>query len=162
MKKLGLIILVAVMALGALGAAYAAWSQPLYVNGNVTNGTLKADFGYVVAPTDIAAVTAVVSDYHFTGDLLTITIANAYPGMDEYVYFQVGNIGTIPETVSVTSVSALPVWLGVAALAPSGPIAVGAWSGVGQGWVHIWAAGDNTSMPQGGTATFQVVLTAAQ
>jgi hypothetical protein len=161
MKKLGLIILVVVMALGALGAAYAAWSQPLYVNGNVTNGTLKAEFGYIVNPPDpIAAISGVVSNAYFTGDLLTVTVANAYPGMDQYLYYQVGNIGTIPETVSVTSVTPLPGWLGVAALAPSGSIAVGAWSG--QGWIHIWANGDNTTMPQGGTATFQVVLTANQ
>ncbi len=40
MKKLGLICLVLIIALGAIGAGYAAWTDILQVNGTVTTGLL--------------------------------------------------------------------------------------------------------------------------
>jgi len=44
MKKVGLLILALVVALGALGAGYAAWSESLTVTGTVTAGNLDVDF----------------------------------------------------------------------------------------------------------------------
>jgi hypothetical protein len=96
MKKLGLIILVAVMALGALGAAYAAWSQNLNVAAAVNTGNLAAVYG----GSNVTGVsTDGYSSYSTTGtgtDTLTITITNAYPGATYTIPFAVNNMGSIP------------------------------------------------------------------
>ena len=39
MKKIGLIAIIVVLALGIIGVGYAAWSQVLNINGNVTTAT---------------------------------------------------------------------------------------------------------------------------
>jgi predicted ribosomally synthesized peptide with SipW-like signal peptide len=44
MKKIGLIALIVVLALGIIGVGYAAWSQTLTATGTVNSGTFKADF----------------------------------------------------------------------------------------------------------------------
>jgi hypothetical protein len=44
MKKVGLLILALVVALGALGAGYAAWSESITVTGTVSAGNLDVDF----------------------------------------------------------------------------------------------------------------------
>jgi len=41
MKKIGLIILVVLLALGIIGVGYAAWTQSLQVNGTVNPGTFN-------------------------------------------------------------------------------------------------------------------------
>lgn len=160
MKKIGLIILVVVLALGAIGAGYAAWSQSLYVNGSVQNGKLQAGFTDVTPPVDIANVTASASNYAFTNDVMTVNIGNAYPGMSETIYFKVYNYGTIPETVTLTTTSPLPAWLHVVTTAPSGAIAPANYSGWGTIVVSVDSWADNSV--QNALNTFQVVLTANQ
>ena len=44
MKKIGLISLALVMALGMLGAVYAMWSEELTIEGTVTTGTVDVEF----------------------------------------------------------------------------------------------------------------------
>ncbi len=48
MKKLGLIVLAVILALGALGAAYAAWNSTINVSAAVEMGTVIVG----VAPAD--------------------------------------------------------------------------------------------------------------
>jgi hypothetical protein len=132
MKKLGLIILVAVMALGALGAAYAAWSQNLNVAATVNAGNLAAVYGG-------NNVTNVTSDsysfYSTTGtgtDTLTIAITNAYPGATYTIPFVVNNTGSIPigsvTTGTWANTTGSPYENDVTVTAwatPAGPIAIG-------------------------------------
>ena len=44
MKKIGLLCMALVLALGALGVSYAMWYDDLYISGNVTTGFVDVDF----------------------------------------------------------------------------------------------------------------------
>jgi hypothetical protein len=52
MKKIGLLALALVLALGALGVGYAAWTDTIFIGGTVNTGTLDIDVEYV-SGTDI-------------------------------------------------------------------------------------------------------------
>jgi hypothetical protein len=95
MKKIGLIILVVVLALGALGIAYATWSQSLNVNADVYTGTLAA----TITPNGIATSTPtylVVASETASGTQLYLTVTHAVPGAVIHVPFTITNTGTIP------------------------------------------------------------------
>ena len=66
MKKVGLLILALVMALGALGVGYAYWTQPVTIYANVDMGNLEAtiDSSAVLAGNAIngAGLTAAVDN----------------------------------------------------------------------------------------------------
>lgn len=113
MKKIGLIIMVVVLALGALGAGYAAWSQTLTINGAVAMGNLAAQFDQdsltaiysdddaAAAPDDgTGAITYDTQDAN-GNDEATITITNAYPGYAGTAVLTVINTGTIPIDVAI-------------------------------------------------------------
>ncbi len=95
MKRIGIVALIAVLALGALGVGYASWSQTLTIGGSVTTGTFDAQFTNVaktaVDPPGVT-VTLDTSDPHFFG----VTIENGYPGFAETVTFDVIDMGTVP------------------------------------------------------------------
>jgi hypothetical protein len=105
MKKLGLIILVAVMALGALGAAYAAWTQNLYANATVNTGSVAAEISSSAANAGpigvgsplnpLTTATLTLGSQVYTNDTLIVTIANAYPGLTVFIPFTVYNTGTV-------------------------------------------------------------------
>jgi len=117
MKKIGLIVLVVVLALGALGAAYAQWSQALTVNGTVNTGFISASFDPNVGgvPTDANPLTTVAMARGYTGasdakgtglwDVLNVTVTNAYPGYSGQVEFYVDNNGTVPFTVGGVTIN---------------------------------------------------------
>lgn len=113
MKKIGLLILALVVALGGLGAGYAMWSDEINIEGRV--GTAEVcltwdprttpgldngvDPRFPEAPDyvrywnkDVASTT--VSGYGT--DTLTITINNAYPGYYNDIELEYTNCGTIP------------------------------------------------------------------
>ena len=97
MKKVGLLILALVIALGALGAGYAYWTQNLYVNTTVNTGKLEATINDVVVqapnpdPYGAEVTTSIVGI-----DTLNIVANNVYPGFSKIINFQIKNTGTIP------------------------------------------------------------------
>lgn len=121
MKKIGLISLALILALGTLGVGYALWSENLYIEGIAQTAELDWEF-YEPAggrpqvstrdhgadplvegmggPTgkDVASSSWAFSDTDRDGDVdtLTITIINGYPGYYENFSFHVRNNGTIP------------------------------------------------------------------
>jgi hypothetical protein len=101
MKKMGLIILVVVLAMGAIGAGYAAWQQTLTINGSVTAATFDVNFTNATAsaaPTG-GTSTNVISAPGPTGKIATITVTNAYPGYTGTYTLTVTNGSTIPVTL---------------------------------------------------------------
>ena len=127
MKKIGLLCLVLVFALGSLGIGYAAWTDTLYIDGTVNTGDVDIDIGKVsstwvykilgthetvvvhdwgsVAPTPPAdseliasAVAEITSD-----DLVTVTLTNLFPSVDFKVDFLLHYDGSIPAKFVVDS-----------------------------------------------------------
>jgi hypothetical protein len=105
MKKVGLLALAMVMALGALGVAYAVWAQPLFIDGTVNMGYIAAEFNSFEAPIDdYAVVTPAIgksgakinNSLYELADKLTINIEDAYPNYSGIVWFEIKNNGTVP------------------------------------------------------------------
>jgi hypothetical protein len=97
MKKIGILALALVLALGALGVGFALWSETLYIEGMVETGDLEADWilvGY--GDTELPEKDVSYVDAYVCGKTLYITVYNAYPCIDYYVDFEIYNSGTIP------------------------------------------------------------------
>jgi hypothetical protein len=101
MKKIGLICLVVIMALGMLGTAYALWWDSLYLEGTVETGNIGLDWsqGDPYAIGDIKNV----SQYgcYIDGNTLVIWITNAYPCVDYVFPIDLHGTGTIPVHVNM-------------------------------------------------------------
>jgi predicted ribosomally synthesized peptide with SipW-like signal peptide len=99
MKKLGLLMLALVIAIGAMGAGYAYWTQTINVSAAVQTGDLNAIFNGNNAVDAWADTPDNVAYFSTTGngtELLTVTIKNAYPGMIATIPVVITNNGTIP------------------------------------------------------------------
>jgi predicted ribosomally synthesized peptide with SipW-like signal peptide len=130
MKKIGLIVLAVVLAIGAMGAAYAAWSETLTINGTITAGNLDVDFvaasndpgitldpltgawsvlawtpatdsGKNVASTEVDQTGITDAGDTVTSNTLGITVANAYPQYTSQVRVAITNAGSIPVKVTM-------------------------------------------------------------
>jgi predicted ribosomally synthesized peptide with SipW-like signal peptide len=113
MKKIGLILIAMVVALGALGAGYAYWTQTINVTGYVQTGDLNAQFAasdVVDQWVDSPNLVAYYSTLGNGSEALTVTIKNAYPGMVATIPVVIKNNGTIPigNIKGTPNLSALP------------------------------------------------------
>jgi hypothetical protein len=110
MKKIGLLLLALVVALGSLGVGYALWTQSLTVYGTANTGYLSASFNPDVR---FQSVPYTTSSFTITSDgklddadqllnnELNIVLDNVYPGYSQTVTFWIDNNGTIPFYASV-------------------------------------------------------------
>ncbi len=114
MKKIGLISLALILALGTLGIGYALWSENLYIEGVAQTGEVDWEFynptggppllthdDHGIDPgwdKDVAWKTweFVDSDGDGDYDTLIFQIHNAYPGYWNHQSFWVHNNGTVP------------------------------------------------------------------
>lgn len=114
MKKIGLLSLALVLALGSLGIGYAAWTDTLTITGTVATGDLDWEFAgapgqsdagvdqnvfftleswnWVLMDKDVASTSVEFTDNH----TLTVTIDNAYPYYANHISFVVHGLGSIP------------------------------------------------------------------
>jgi hypothetical protein len=118
MKKIGLVCLALVLAMGALGVGYAHWSQTLYINGTVETGTfivawselnvyeddeyLEKDVGSCDGSMDVWKASKVDPLTGLTIDgyeKVVVSVSNAYPGYFVHIVLAVDNFGTIPAHV---------------------------------------------------------------
>jgi hypothetical protein len=146
MKKLGLIILVVVMALGVLGVGYAAWSQTININADVQTGTLAA----TIAPNGVATIVPnyvlVANEPSAPSLALTLDITNAVPGAVITIPYIINNTGTIPCNVAFAG--------------------FGSWTsnGYGTGWISGYADSNSwviSNIAQGSSANGYLTLTVA-
>jgi hypothetical protein len=119
MKKIGFVILAVVLALGAMGAGYAAWQQTLDVNGTATVATFSVYMtnGTPTKPSDATDTTIVVSDNttavaaynsnngHAPNAGLNVVITKAVPGTYTIPNVVVHNASTIPVSYTVGTVT---------------------------------------------------------
>lgn len=96
MKKVGLIALLLVFALGTMGVSYALWSDNLFINGTVETGSIDANWS-VESVTDDE--TKEFSEMLVVGDgtkTLDITITNAYPCVTYTLAWDIDCGGSVP------------------------------------------------------------------
>jgi hypothetical protein len=98
MKKIALICLALVVALGTLGVGFALWSDWLYIDGYVETGYIGAEWSIEAyyddeaADKDVSYIWAELID----PDYMYISIWNAYPSVTYTVIWDIHNTGTIP------------------------------------------------------------------
>lgn len=133
MKKIGLLAMLLIFALGSLGVGYAHWSETLTISGVVEMGDIDPQFGCVCTndddeddPTgcgswtkgcnwtgtrrtqDVGDTTASKD-----GQLLEIEVTNAYPCYYGSTYFEIINFGTVSANlVGLKLVRVSGPWLG--------------------------------------------------
>jgi hypothetical protein len=104
MKKLLTLMVVAVLALSALGVGYALWSETLTITGTVNTGSIGAAWSADAMWDDEAANKDVSSIECHVGNPaqseleteLYVNLTNAYPSINYYCEFNVEGTGTVP------------------------------------------------------------------
>ncbi|MGB6873716.1 MAG: hypothetical protein WBE46_06235 [Dehalococcoidia bacterium] len=95
MKKILLICLALVLALGSLGVAGALWSDWLYIDGYVETGYIGAEWS-VEAVYDNEQKDFSYIDAWWSGDTMYIDIYNAYPSVTYTVEWNIECTGSVP------------------------------------------------------------------
>ena len=97
MKKIALLCLALVLALGTLGVAGALWSDWLYIDGYVETGNIGAEWSLYGCYDDEAADKDVSSiEASIVGNYLYVSIYNAYPSVTYTVEFDIHCTGSVP------------------------------------------------------------------
>jgi hypothetical protein len=117
MKKTGILIIVLIVALAAVGSGYALWTQNLDITATATSGNFGAAF-VLTNPDEFGVESGTGSNgiaYSATlntgslnvNDILALSITGMYPGGQLVVPITVQNTGTVPiSSISVTDTSA--------------------------------------------------------
>ena len=110
MKKIGLIALIVVLALGIIGVGYAAWTSVLNITGTATAGTFNVVFdGTATPPANSAGGTVNTFSVPTGTQTGTITLTKIYPGYDTGVMtFDLKNSGSI-DASAVISIGTITV-----------------------------------------------------
>lgn len=121
MKKIGLICLALVLALGALGVGYAMWSDEVIIEGTVDTGTLRLGIfhAYVerleqdkeVATVDLSFEGPIL-EKEFAGfgnrmayEKLVVALNNTFPCLTVDIAFYLACVGSIPVHISAINIS---------------------------------------------------------
>jgi hypothetical protein len=97
MKKLGLICLILIIALGAVGVGYAAFNQPLNNTNSLNTGYYAISWGTVTGSTTTGTGTVTVGT--ITSSNFQLTIGGALPAFTGTVSYTINNTGSIPAKV---------------------------------------------------------------
>ena len=126
MKKIGLLCLALVLALGTLGVGYAHWADTVYINQTVETGVVKLGFAKIVTGEkpeyegkDVGSISG-----NLSGEIVgyvphpipggepipvysevVVLVKNAYPCYEVWDIVDVANVGTIPVIISKLTVS---------------------------------------------------------
>lgn len=105
MRKTRLIILIAIVALLAVGGAYAAWTSQVTISANASAGEMDVEIttisiGQVSEYVEFGSDSISISEDRKSA---TVSIQNLYPGAEANATILVTNIGTIPVQLSGAS-----------------------------------------------------------
>lgn len=152
MKKIGLICLALVVALGTLGAAFALWSDTLFLEGTVNTGDIGLEWTQG-DPYDNEEKDVSHAECQIIGNTLYIDIYNAYPCVTYTIPIDLHGTGSVPVHTSwmVMPGNCNPSW-----------VTMPNWGGlqIHQGedlWGDVVVHLDNTA-EQGMTYSFSVIL----
>lgn len=113
MKKIGMLVLVLVLALGSMGTAFALWQDVLFLDATVGTGNIEliwtqGEPSAIGDDKDVSTYGCVIVD-----DTLSITIGNAYPCVDYVFPIDLHCTGTIPVHTSFTMTAGNidPLWI---------------------------------------------------
>lgn len=141
MKKIGLLCLALVLALGTLGVGYAMWDKTLYIDGTVNTGEVNLEIVAIsqddarIDPGNLITGQPKDKDVGWTevqidpndNQRAIVTVHNAYPCYENYIHFSVHNSGTVPvklQNIVVTSPACIDVtaWNGIGEQIDPGPL----------------------------------------
>jgi hypothetical protein len=126
MKKIGLLCLALVLALGSLGVGYAAWTDTIFVNGTVSTGNVDIGFSKIavsepngeVEGKEVGEITSQLSDpiagctVYYPWDheapvyeKAEFFMTNAYPCYQTSAMVDVATCGTVPVKITDLTVS---------------------------------------------------------
>lgn len=122
MKKIGLLMLALVLALGTMGAVLARSTETLWINGTADTGSLGVEFtlrNQVWSPEGVTVSVRYAGDDgdgERDRDIAIITIDNAYPSAVSFIRLQIHNSGTTPlhiaeVIITVDGSPELDVWV---------------------------------------------------
>jgi predicted ribosomally synthesized peptide with SipW-like signal peptide len=102
MRKTRLIIIVTIIALLAVGGAYAAWTSRVTISANAGAGEMDVEISSVTVGRVSEYVTFGTDSISVSEDkkAATVSIQNLYPGAEANLTIVVTNIGTIPVMLS--------------------------------------------------------------
>jgi hypothetical protein len=103
MRKIGMIVIVSLVVLAAIGVAYAAWSDVVDIRSNVTIASVSAAFQQAATGDDTISVSGQ------PGQTLTLNINNAYPGYQGSAGCSIKNIGELPIKVDTVTTVVTPL-----------------------------------------------------
>ncbi|WP_027717940.1 hypothetical protein [Desulfovirgula thermocuniculi] len=165
MKKAKFAALLLVLAFALMGAAFAAWTETLNINGSVATGNLDVAFSSATSNDpqgtndpdqnyDVGVTTATISDDQNT---LTITAANTYPGYTATVTYKVKNTGSIPVKLTGVTVNNSHSQITVSATQPNNAIIP-----VGGEWEGTITHTVNDNAAENATYTYTATVNAVQ
>ncbi len=112
MKKITLIAMTLVLALGLAGVGFALWSDSLYLEGTVNTGDIGLRWSQDVPYDDeIEGKDVSYAECVIVGDTLTITVFNAYPSITYTIPIDLHGIGTVPVHTLMTVISGNQSWV---------------------------------------------------
>jgi predicted ribosomally synthesized peptide with SipW-like signal peptide len=104
---IGIIVMILMMALAALGVGYAWWTEQLTTTGTIQTGSINVKLENATTsefdPLDVASCSTNISG---DGKSISVVITDAYPAYTCSIKFNLINVGTIP--AKITNVN-LPV-----------------------------------------------------
>jgi predicted ribosomally synthesized peptide with SipW-like signal peptide len=104
---IGIIVMILMMALAALGVGYAWWTEQLTTTGTIQTGSINVKLENATTsefdPLDVASCSTNISG---DGKSISVVITDAYPACTCSIKFNLINVGTIP--AKITNVN-LPV-----------------------------------------------------
>lgn len=114
MKKIVMLCLALVLAIGAMGAGYALWSDSLYLDGTVTTGDIGLEWSQGIPyDTEPAAKDVSFGECFIDGDTLHLRVVNAYPCIEYHFPIDLHGVGSIPVHTAMTIIGGtlLPKWV---------------------------------------------------
>ena len=164
LPKIAVLSVAMLIALGLMGAGYAAWADTLFIGGMVEHGTVTtgldpSNYYCFTDPPEVGGISCRVVSSTVANDTLEITITEAVYEINEvqvhyYCDYNILNTGTIPVKIQDINISGLPATGGVE-VDPGA--ALGDQIDPGQSLpftAHVWLTNTNSE-----GATFPVMIT---